>query len=188
MCRVWHPNSNIMPSLVHFLVSFFLIINTFTVCADSSDLPTCPLWTYPSPSGNKCICGDYLDHVILCNPETLTVHLTGKFFCFMLFNSNGVNMTLLGTCPYGDSQILPRNFSMSHEDSRLCSFYNRKGQLCGECAENYTLPANSYYLGCVKCKDYNSGWIKFIIASFLPLTLFLYCSDYIQDIGYLLNT
>ena len=25
---------------------------------------------------------------------------------------------------------------------------------------------------CVKCKDYNNGWIKFIVASFLPLTTF----------------
>ena len=176
MCRVWHPNSNIiMPNLVHLLISFFLrliITNTFTVCVDSSDQPICPTWTYPSPSGNECICGSDLDHVVLCDPETLTVHLTVKFFCFMLFNSNGVNMTLLGTCPYGGTERLPRNFSMLHEDSMLCSFYNRKGQLCGECADNYTLPANSYYLGCVKCKDYNNGWIKFIVASFLPLTIF----------------
>ena len=105
MCRVWHPNSNIMSSLVHLLVSFFLvIINTFTVCVDSSDLPTCPIWTYPSPSGSKCVCGDDLDHVILCNPETLTVRFTMKLFCFMLFNSNGVNMTLLGICPYGGTE------------------------------------------------------------------------------------
>ena len=176
MFRVWHPNSNIiMPSLVHFLVSLFLrliITNTFTVCADSSDLPICPTWTYLSPSGNECICGSDLDHVVLCNSETLTVRLTIKLFCFMLLNSNGVNMTLLGTCPYGGTEKIPRNFSMLHEDSMLCSFYNRKGQLCGECADNYnTLPANSYYLGCVKCKDYNNGWIKFIVASFLPLTL-----------------
>ena len=71
-----------------------------------------------------------------------------QFFCFMLFNDNGVSTALIGTCPYGDSQRLPRNLSVSefYEDSRLCSFYNRKGQLCGECGENYTLPASSYHL------------------------------------------
>ena len=159
-----------MPSVVHFLIRFFLIIiNIFTVCAESSDQPTCPIWTYPSPSGNECICGDDFDQVVLCNPETLTVPFTVKLFCFMLFNSNGVNMTLLGTCPYGGTEKLP---SMLHKDSLLCSLYNREGQLCGECADNYTLPANSYYLGCVKCKDYKNGWIKFIVVSFLPLTIF----------------
>ena len=162
-----------MPCLVYFLVSFFLI-NMLTMCANSSDLSTCPIWTYPSTSGSECICGGSLFNIIICNPETLTIQFTVKFFCFMIFDSNGVNTTLLGTCPYGDLQRVPKNFSMSqiYEDSRLCSFYNRKGQLCGECAENYTLPAYSYYLGCVKCNNYNNGWIKFIAAAFLPLTIF----------------
>ena len=162
-----------MRRLVHFLVGFFLI-NVVTMCADSSDLPTCPVWTYPSPSGRECICGDSLFNIIICNPETLTIKLAVKFFCFMIFDNNGVNTTLLGTYPYGDSVRLPRNFSMSqiYEDSTLCSFYNRKGQLCGECTENYTLPGYSYYLGCVKCNNYNNGWIKFIVAAFLPLTIF----------------
>ena len=166
-----------MPVLVHFLVSF-IIINMHTtkscMCGDCSDLSTCPIWTYPSPSGNECICGDNLKDVIVCNPETLAVHLRVEFFCFMVFDSNGVNTTLLGTCPYGAPQWLPRNFTMFqiYEDSKLCSFYNRKGQLCGECTENYTLPAYSYYLGCVKCNNYNNGWIKFIVAAFLPLTIF----------------
>ena len=163
-----------MPCLVHFLVSFFLI-NILTMCADSSKLPsTCPIWTYSSHSSNECVCGNSFMGVIVCNPETLAVQLSVDFFCFMVFDSNGVNMTLLGTCPYGESQWLPRNFSMSqiYEDSRLCSFYNRKGQLCGECAENYTLPGYSYYLDCVKCNNYDNGWIKFIAATFLPQTIF----------------
>ena len=162
-----------MPRLEHFLVSFFLI-NILTMCADSSKLPSCPIWTYPSPSGKECVCGDSLHNAVICNPETLTIQLIVKFFCFILFNDNGVNTTLLGTCPYGNSQGISRTFDMSqiYEDSRLCSFYNRKGQLCGECAENYTLPGYSYYLGCVKCNSYNNGWIKFIVAAFLPLTIF----------------
>ena len=166
-----------MPRLVRFLVSFVLINMLTTMscmCADSSDLPTCPVWTYPSPSGSECVCGDSLYNAVICNQETLAIQLIVKFFCFILNDDNGVNTTLLGTCPYGVLQRKPRTFSVSqiYEDSRLCSFYNRKGQLCGECAENYTLPGYSYYLGCVKCNNYNNGWIKFIVAAFLPLTIF----------------
>ena len=159
-----------MPHLIHFLVGFFM----YAVHADSSDLPTCPIWTYPSPPRNECVCGDSLQDTVICNSEILTVQLTAKFFCSMIFNSNGVNTTLLGTCPYGNKQILPKNFSISqiHEDSSLCSYYNRKGQHCGGCAENYTIPAFSYYLGCVNCKNYNNGWIKFTVAAFFPLTIF----------------
>ena len=102
-----------MPRLVRFLVSFFLL-DIFTMCADSSDLPTCPIWTYPSISGNECVCGDNLEDVITCNQKSLTVQLNRRFYCFMLLNDNGVNTTLLGTCPYGDSVRLSRNFSMSH--------------------------------------------------------------------------
>ena len=168
---------NIMPRSVHFLLSFFLINMLTTMscmCADSSDLSTCPIWTYPSPSGSECVCGASFINIIICNTETLAIQLIMKFFCFILNNDNGVNTTLLGTCPYGDLQRLPKTFNMSqiYEDTRLCSFYNRKGQLCGECAENYTLPGYSYYLGCVKCNSYNNGWIKFIAAAFLPLTIF----------------
>ena len=140
--------------------------------ADSSDLPTCPIWTHLSPSHNECICGNSLKETIICNPETLTAQLIVRFLCVMMFSSKSVNSILLGTCPYGNKGILPKNMSEISEDTSLCSFFNRKGQLCGECAENYTLPAYSYYLGCVKCENYNNGLIKFIAAAFLPLTFF----------------
>ena len=74
------------------------------------------------------------------------------------------------TCPYGNTAILPKSMSQISEDTSLCSFFNRKGLLCGVCAENYTFPAYSYYFGSVKCENYN-GWLKFIAAAFLPLTL-----------------
>ena len=140
--------------------------------AESSDLPICPMWTYPSPPHNECVCGSNLEDIIICNSETLTVQLTVEFFCLMLFNSKGLTTTLLGTCPYGNKGILPKNATHISEDPSLCSHFNRKGQLCGECAENYTLPAYSCHLGCVKCENYSNGWIKFIAAAFLPLTLF----------------
>ena len=109
-----------MPRLVHFLVSFFLV-NILTMCADSSKLPkasTCPIWTYSSPSGNECVCGNSLIGVIVCNPETLAVRLSVQFFCFMVFDNNGVNTTLLGTCPYGDPKWLPIGTSVCPKSMR----------------------------------------------------------------------
>ena len=50
---------------------------------------------------------------------------------------------------------------------------HRKGQFCGQCEDNYTLPVYSYYLGCVKCEDFRYGWVKFItVIAFFPLTFF----------------
>ena len=54
----------------------------------------------------------------------------------------------------------------------LCFHLHRTGQLCGECEDNYTLSAYSYYLGCIKCEHCKNGWVKFIAAAFLPLTMF----------------
>ena len=131
-----------MLCLINTLVRFFLM-STSIMYAESSDLTTCPIWTYPSPPHNECVCGSSLEDAVICNSETLNVQLTVKFFCLMLFNNKGVTTTLLGTCPYSTKGMLPKNVTHVSEDPSLGSFYNRKGQLCGECAENYTLPAYS---------------------------------------------
>ena len=68
---------------------------------------------------------------------------------------------------------MPKNVSELKDDLEfICGHLHRKGQLCGECQDNYTLPVYSYNPGCVECKDFKHGWIKFISAAFLPLTVF----------------
>ena len=91
-----------------------------------------------------------------------------------IFFSEELRTTLVGTCPYGHGErTLPKNISKFKEESnKFCFHLHRTGPLCGECEENYTLPAYSYYLGCVKCDSYKNGWIKFLAVAFLPLTLF----------------
>ena len=96
-----------------------------------------------------------------------------KIFAYSLVRSYRP-CTLIGTCPFGYGGItLPKNVSKIEEVSnKLCFHLHRTGPLYGECEENYTLPAYSYYLECVECESYKTGWIKFIAAAFLPLTLF----------------
>ena len=139
-------------------------------CVINSEPSPCPTWTFRQNAQDKgCTCDNDLHDAITC--------LTGKYkvvvvkgFCYIL--SEELNTTLIGTCPYSTGGNLPRNVSKLREYSQLCNLFHRKGQLCGECDKNYTLPVNSYYLGCVKCEDYSYGWVKFITAAFLPLTLF----------------
>ena len=152
------------------LVCILILYHVSKCTTDSTEVTTCPTWTYPSPPHNECVCGTSLEDAIICNSETLTVQLTVKYLC--VFNSKNLYTTLVGTCPYGCTGLLPRNVSQLEEDTSLCSCFHRKGQLCGECEDNYTLPAYSYYLGCVKCENYTNGWVRFIAAAFLPLTLF----------------
>ena len=140
---------------------------------ESTGLPICPMWTYPSPSDNHCICGTKLHNSIICDRNTLTTVLIVREIC--VFFSEELQTTLAGTCPYGHGGILPRNASeieLPYESKWFCFNLHRTGPLCGECEENYTLPVYSYHLGCVKCESYKNGLIKFAAAAFLPLTLF----------------
>ena len=138
----------------------------------STPIAACPAWTYPNPQApNECVCGNSLHNTIICEQDTLTSFLTVSNIC--VFFSEELQTTLAGTCPYGYGQNLPTNLSKPKEKStQFCFHWHRAGQLCGGCEENYTLPAYSYYIGCVKCESYKNGWIKFIAAAFLPLTLF----------------
>ena len=143
----------------------------------SSEVSVCPTWTYPTPPNNECVCGDGIDGSISCDPDTLTVSITKKYMC--MFFSEELQTMFAGTCPYNIyvGGNVPRNISQSMEGNTHDQFcfhdhMHREGPLCGECEENYTLPAYSYYLGCIKCESYKNGWIKFVAAAFLPVTLF----------------
>ena len=75
----------------------------------SSEISTCPTWTYPSPPHNECVCGDRIDGGIFCDPDTLTVSITTENIC--MFFSEQLQTTLVGTCPYSFIRQLPRNVS-----------------------------------------------------------------------------
>ena len=49
---------------------------------------------------------------------------------------------------------------------------NRTGTLCGKCQDGYYPLAYSYDMMCVQCPNEKSNWWKFVLAAFLPLTIF----------------
>ena len=137
--------------------------------AVNSELPPCPTWMYRQNSqDNDCVCGSEFN-ALKCLPGKYRVNVM-RYFC--IISNEDLNTTYIGTCPYGSGGLLPPNKSELRGSGGLCDIYHRGGQLCGACEENYTLPAYSYHLGCVKCEDYEYGWLKFISAAFVPLTIF----------------
>ena len=54
----------------------------------------------------------------------------------------------------------------------MCGHLNRGGQLCGKCKENYSIPVYSYEMKCVQCSTSPFNWVKYVLAAFLPLTVF----------------
>ena len=157
---------------IQVIIILFHASLSICIISNGSEISTtCPTGTYPSPPHNECVCANIPGSGVICDPDTLTVFVVTENIC--MFFSEELQTTLFGTCPYRFAGKLPRNISqIMEESSKLCLHQHRTGPLCGECEDNYTLPAYSYYLGCVRCESYKNGWIKFTAAAFLPVTLF----------------
>ena len=141
-------------------------------CVINSESFPCPTWMYrQSPEDKECVCGSNLQGAVFCLRGKYSVSVVRNFCTILSIDHNDTDV-LIGTCPYSGGGLLPENKSELKRFNGRCFVYHRRGQLCGACEENYTLPVYSYYLGCVKCEDYKYGWLKFITAAFLPLTIF----------------
>jgi hypothetical protein len=64
--------------------------------------------------------------------------------------------------------------SASLQNDSLCSKFNRRGTLCGQCNNNSFPLAYSFDLSCVSCTDVVTSWVKFISIAFVPLTAFYF--------------
>ena len=55
-----------------------------------------------------------------------------------------------------------------------CTHFHRTGLLCGDCETGHSPLVHSYNLSCVPCPNGPKNWWKFILARFVPLTLFYF--------------
>ena len=137
---------------------------------------TCPTWYYQKRDGS-CSCGDWLNGAIICSPESESVALAA---CYCMTYSEDSNDTVAGACLYSYFRCNSNNFdyviphNVSELNEMMCGFLNRDGQLCGGCKEGFAPPVYSYDLQCVEASQctHHSTWWKYIVAAFLPLTIF----------------
>ena len=155
------------------------VLHSYVAIPTSIENMTCTAtWFTPRQSSNgstSCECGSSLGSIIKCDAHSKDVELLK---CYCMTFSVDESMLVVGPCMYGcvmhygynPHYPLPSNTS---ELSIFCNNYNREGQLCGRCKPGFALPVYSYNLTCVECQDhYASNWVKYVAASFLPLTLF----------------
>jgi hypothetical protein len=62
-----------------------------------------------------------------------------------------------------------KNFST---DYNMCRHFKKTGVLCGRCLPEHYPLAYSYDLACAKCQHISWNWVRYIMAAYLPLTLF----------------
>ena len=65
---------------------------------------------------------------------------------------------------------LPQNGTILNKTE--CADMNRIGALCGRCQDNHYPLAYSFSLACVQCHHIHWNWARYIMAVYLPLTLF----------------
>ena len=148
--------------------------------ADSPHGPPCPTWFFPNSSLNgTCTCGDDVHGAVGCDESTKEASIL-DCFCMTYSKSTG---PVVGACFYncehptldplptdGLYHLLPSN--VTELNTYMCERLNRAGQLCGQCKDNYSIPVYSYDMKCVNCSTSPFNWVKYILAAFLPLTVF----------------
>ena len=65
---------------------------------------------------------------------------------------------------------LPRNLSQLND--YMCGPLNRKGRLCGECADGFGPSVTSFGYRCANCTDAWYGVPLFLVLEFVPITIF----------------
>ena len=145
----------------------------FQKCAADASLDwQCPTWFFPDPSSNgTCRCGDDVHGTVKCNDSTKEAFISSSH-CMTYNESTG---PVVGVCFYNFLRhtlydLVPCN--ITELNNYMCGQLNREGQLCGRCKEDYSVPVYSYDLKCVQCSTSPFNWILYILAAFLPLTVF----------------
>jgi len=137
--------------------------------------PLCPTWFFPNTSLNgTCTCGDDVNDIVKCDESTREISML-DCYCMTYSNSTG---PVVGACFYiCGNHLIDELYNLlasnvTELNTYMCGHLNREGQLCGKCKENNSIPVYSYDMKCVQCLTSPLNWVKYILAAFLPLTVF----------------
>jgi predicted outer membrane repeat protein len=124
---------------------------------------------------NSCIINsDYFCCVSTCPVESSCTYddyvwIKNNAYCVTSYNDD----IYIADCPVSyNNPSYEQNLSSYTNNCISSSFSKRSGTLCSECSTNYSVPINGFYLECTDCGgSILIGWLLFIFAQMLPLTL-----------------
>ena len=144
---------------------------------------SCPTWMHWNIQQGRCVCeADYIQSFVTCSDRSPCLQV-GVLQGYCITHTTLSNQTLIvGSCQYniatfhsgihGNSFYLDLPLDPTQVERAMCGSYNRRGQLCGGCMENYSLPVYTYHPQCVECPKHTSNWGKYLAFSLLPQTVF----------------
>ena len=140
-------------------------------CSNNS---TCPTW-FTCNAEKRCHCDSRHTTAIVCDNQA---QISAVLNCNCVTYDSESKSTCVGSCFYNCLsssslfiQELPKNPETLINNS-ACTSFHRTGLLCGDCEEGYSPLVFSYNLSCVECPDGHKNWWKFVLAGFVPLTVF----------------
>ena len=128
-------------------------------------------------SEKACLCNDNIwkcygkdSHSVMChNTTTLEVGVGYCLTCDSHFNESET-VCWIGPCPYNLYGNVSFFSNLSALEDSMCAPFHRKGQLCGECLEDYG-PSIARSMHCKRC-SVKASWLKYLFLQiFLPSTV-----------------
>ena len=119
----------------------------------------------------QCVCNDFYPYGIIKCKGSSSYLLNGNCATY----DNDQNL-LVGPCIFTMGNFtdgymsLTKNSCSLNED--ICKSFNRDGALCSSCLPNHYPLAYSFDMNCILCPHVGWNWLRYIMAAYLPLTLF----------------
>ena len=132
---------------------------------------SCPTW--------RCQCRENHHDIILCKDES---NISGVLDCNCVTYDEVTGSTFVGGCFYNcvKNNYIDRIYhillrkSTELVNQSVCSWFNRKELLCGECEDGFSPFVLSYNFSYVNCTDGYKNWWKFSfkLIVFAPVIFF----------------
>jgi uncharacterized membrane protein (Fun14 family) len=133
---------------------------------------TCPTGLFCK--NGYCECGVYPYNIITCQGG-VTMVLNG----YCVTRDGEDNITSVGLCLHDarySSHDTYMHFYLQPNanllEAEMCGPMNRTGTLCGRCLPDHYPLAYSFKINCIRCPNIHWNWARYIMAAYLPLTLF----------------
>ena len=149
-------------------------------CSGYSPYYNCSRWSHCTKAGScKCFCND--NFIFECDSYGNRVSILS---CYCLTFDEVKNTTEVGWCLYNcrhpskvdlvgvHSAYTPLTQNVSKLNDATCSNFERTGTLCGKCKKDSYVRAYSYDISCMRCYGRWFDIFKYLVAAFLPLTVF----------------
>ena len=129
----------------------------------------------------KCKCGHYPYDIIKCDEDKGT---SAVLDCHCASIIEGKKVTVAGACVYNCENYCANSEDLVYhpllKNDTICSSFNRTGALCGMCLPEHYPMAYSFNLTCIPCSNIGWNWGRYIMAAYLPLTIFCFFVFFFQ--------